>query len=120
MTDNLRDRIAAVLEQHKTDPYSDWDCECGGTTGMKWRDHAADAVIAAHWGTQTAAATRKGDGQMSDDGVAAATCAVVVDVVADLIEPGGPGKAVRLLMRQEDALALWHKLGELFGCDTEC
>ena len=45
MTDTLRDRIAAVLEQHKTDPYSDWDCECGGTTGMKWRDHAADAVI---------------------------------------------------------------------------
>ena len=56
---------------------------------------------------------------MSDDGVAAATCAVVVDAVADLIEADGPGKAVRLLMRQEDALALWRKLGELFGCDTD-
>lgn len=43
---SLRDRIAAVLDSHKTDPYSDWDCECG-LTGIKWRDHVADAVIAA-------------------------------------------------------------------------
>lgn len=48
-------------------------------------------------------------------GIADATYAVVIDTCADLIEPGGPGKAVRLLMTQADAEALWRKLGELFG-----
>jgi hypothetical protein len=49
------------------------------------------------------------------DGVAAAQYAVVIDTCADLIAPGGSGKAVRLLMTQDDAQALWQKLGELFG-----
>ena len=50
------------------------------------------------------------------DGCAAATYAVVVDTLANIITPvGQPKNAVRLLMKQEDAQALWQKLGELFG-----
>lgn len=48
-------------------------------------------------------------------GIADATYAVVIDTCGEFIQPGGPGRAVRLLMTQEDAQALWQKLGELFG-----
>lgn len=48
MSDNLRDRIAAVLEEHRQVASS---CECGIDLGVsaitwRWRDHVADAVIA--------------------------------------------------------------------------
>lgn len=49
MTD-LRDRIAAVAEQHV---YSDWyvdnseQCSCGRMGAESWSQHLADAVIAA-------------------------------------------------------------------------
>lgn len=48
MSDNLRDRIAAVLNRHKTaDVYDEWaDCQCGHV-GTRWDDHVADAVIEA-------------------------------------------------------------------------
>ena len=49
------------------------------------------------------------------NGTAAATYAVVIDTVADILPPGGPGQAVRLLMKQQDAQELWHALGEIFG-----
>lgn len=49
------------------------------------------------------------------DGVAGATYAVVIDTYADIIPSGNGGNAVRLLMSQVDAEALWRKLGELFG-----
>ncbi len=52
---------------------------------------------------------------MSELGVAAVTPAVVVDTEADLLDPGGPGRCVRLLLRREDARALWLELQELFG-----
>jgi hypothetical protein len=47
MTDNLRDRIAAVLEHHQQVASS---CQCGFDLGIaaiawKWREHVADAVI---------------------------------------------------------------------------
>lgn len=44
----LRDRIAAVLNRHKTaDRYDEWaDCQCGHV-GTRWDDHVADAVIEA-------------------------------------------------------------------------
>ena len=49
MTDNLRDRIAAVLEEHRQVASS---CECGFDLGVsaitwRWREHVADAVIEA-------------------------------------------------------------------------
>lgn len=44
MSDNLRDRIAAALDQHKTDPYDEWTCQCSNS-GTRWADHLADAVI---------------------------------------------------------------------------
>ena len=49
MTDNLRDRIAGVLEEHRRVSSS---CECGFDLGISaitwhWRDHVADAVIEA-------------------------------------------------------------------------
>jgi hypothetical protein len=40
---DLRTGIAAALEHHKTDPYSDWECECG-STGTKWHEHVADVL----------------------------------------------------------------------------
>ena len=49
------------------------------------------------------------------DGTAAATYAIVIDTVADILPPGGPAPAVRLLMKQQDAQELWHALGEIFG-----
>lgn len=46
--DDLRTRIAAVLNSHKADDrYDEWsDCQCGNV-GTRWADHLADAVIAA-------------------------------------------------------------------------
>lgn len=49
MSDNLRDRVAAVLEEHRQVASS---CECGFDLGISavtwhWRDHVADAVIEA-------------------------------------------------------------------------
>lgn len=41
---DLRARIAAVLDQHKTDLYDEWTCQCN-STGIRWADHVADAVI---------------------------------------------------------------------------
>lgn len=41
MTDNLRDRIAAVMEAHDVNS----DCGCPGPI-TNWFDHLADAVIA--------------------------------------------------------------------------
>lgn len=43
-SDHLRTRIAAVLDQHKTDPYDEWTCQCN-STGIRWAAHVADAVI---------------------------------------------------------------------------
>jgi hypothetical protein len=47
MIDDLRTRIAAVLNTHKPDDrYDEWaDCQCGHV-GTRWDDHVADAVIA--------------------------------------------------------------------------
>lgn len=44
--DDLRTRIAAVLNSHKADDrYDEWsDCQCGNV-GTRWDDHVADAVI---------------------------------------------------------------------------
>jgi hypothetical protein len=43
----LHNRIAKVLNRHKTDDqYDEWaDCQCGHV-GQRWDDHVADAVIA--------------------------------------------------------------------------
>lgn len=49
------------------------------------------------------------------DGVAAATYAVVIDTWAEIIPTSNRGRAVRLLMTQENAEALWNELGKLLG-----
>lgn len=43
MTDDLRDRIAAVIDQHR----DGWVCACGynPATGPAYEQHVADAVI---------------------------------------------------------------------------
>ena len=43
MTDNLRDRIAAVIDAHR----DGWVCACGynPATGAAYEYHVADAVI---------------------------------------------------------------------------
>ena len=51
MTDNLRDRIAAVLKRHVEDQLTNYDagrneCGCGHQGDATYRQHLADAVIA--------------------------------------------------------------------------
>ena len=50
MTDNLRDRIAAVLSEHVEDQLTNYDaerneCGCGHQGDATYREHVADAVI---------------------------------------------------------------------------
>ena len=50
MTDNLRDRIAAVLREHVEDQLTNYDaerneCGCGNQGLSGYKDHLADAVI---------------------------------------------------------------------------
>lgn len=51
MTDNLRDRIAAVFARHVEDQLTNYDagrteCGCGHQGDETYRQHLADAVIA--------------------------------------------------------------------------